>query len=448
MRPGQHTSPGGRATSIVFGTTLTPNSQPLADVAALLAKRLSASLRLVHVSEDPRAPIVLGTDEEHILGRVRAELDEEAERLRTSMGAEVQVHLAAGSVVDALTSVARFEVATALVVGSSTGGRAFLGTTAERTARQSTVPTLTLRAPDRLLSWLRGERPLRLLVGADLGRASQAARAFASALGAAGPVEVDVVLVASPAEVHERLGLRPPESAHRLSTEAEESLVRELQRTAPPSEPTARHRVVAARGSADANLASLADQGDFDLVVVGQRTNSLLEQLWYGSVARGVLRAAPVSVACVPPAGAAPRPPLREPRTVLAATDLSEAGECAVAQALSIVAENGAVHLAHVIPPAGPTEAAARRIREQAWYALSRLTATRDVDSPVRLERHVLEGAPADQVLALADRIGADLIVLGARSRSVVTRALLGSVAQAVSEKAKVPVLLVPVTAA
>lgn len=437
------------ASSIVFGTTLTPACQPLADVAALLAKRLNVPLRLVHVSEDPRAPIVLGTDEEHILGRVRAELDEEAERLRTSTGADVHVHLAAGNVVDALVSVARFEMATALLLGdSSTGGRAFLGTTAERAARQSTVPALTLRAPGRLLSWLRGERPLRVLVGADLGRASEAARVFASTMGAVGPIEVEVVLVASPAEVHERLGLRPPENEHRLSTEAEEALVRDLRRMAPPGETTVKLRVHAARGSADAHLASLADQGDFDLVVVGQRRHSLIEQLWYGSVARGVLRSAPVSVACVPPTTAVSRPLFREPRTVLVATDFTEVGDRAVAQAFGVVAEQGTVHLAHVIPVVAPTDAEARQNREQAWYALSRVTGTEDTNRSGRLERHVLEGAPADQLLALADRIGADLIVLGARSHSVVTRALLGSVAQAVSERAKAPVLLVPVTAA
>jgi len=437
------------ASSIVFGTTLTPACQPLADVAALLARRLNAPLRLVHVSEDPRAPIVLGTDEEHILGRVRAELDEEAERLRTSTGVDVHVHLAAGNVVDALVSVARFEMATALLLGdSSTGGRAFLGTTAERAARQSTVPALTLRAPGRLLSWLRGERPLRVLVGADLGRASEAARVFASTIGAVGPIEVEVVLVASPAEVHERLGLRPPENEHRLSTEAEEALVRDLGRMAPPGETTVKLRVHAARGSADAHLASLADQGDFDLVVVGQRRHSLIEQLWYGSVARGVLRSAPVSVACVPPSTAVSRPLFREPRTVLVATDFTEVGDRAVAQAFGVVAEQGTVHLAHVIPVAAPTDVEARQNREQAWYALSRLTATEDTNRSGRLERHVLEGAPADQLLALTDRIGADLIILGARSHAVVTRALLGSVAQAVSERAKVPVLVVPVTGA
>jgi nucleotide-binding universal stress UspA family protein len=436
------------ASAIVFGSTLTSDCRPLADVAALLAKRLNAPLRLVHVSEDPRAPIVLGTDEEHILGDVRAGLNEEAERLRTTTGGEVCVHLAAGNVVDALVSVARFEMATALVVGdSSTGARAFLGTTAERAARQSTVPALTLRTPGRLLSWLRGERPLRLLVGADLGRASEAARVFASTLGALGPSEVEVVIVASPAEVHERLGLRAPESEHRLSTEAEETLVRDLQRTAPANEATVKLRVHAARGSADAHLASLADQGDFDLVVVGQRRHSLLEQVWYGSVARGVLRSAPVSVACVPPATTATRPLFRAPRTVLVATDFTEAGDRAVVQAFGVVAEQGTVHLAHVIPSAASTDAEARASREQAWYTLSRLTADENTDRSARLEKHVLEGAPADQLLALADRIGADLIVLGARSHSVATRAVLGSVALSLSERARVPVLLVPTTA-
>lgn len=129
------------------------------------------------------------------------------------------------------------------------------------------------------------------------------------------------------------------------------------------------------------------------------------------------------------------------------ATDFTEVGDHAVAQALGAVAEQGTVHLAHVIPIAAPSEVEARQNREQAWYALSRVTSNDDTDRSGRVERHVLEGAPADQLLALADRIGADLIVLGARSHSVVTRALLGSVAQAVSERAKVPVLLVPVTA-
>lgn len=84
---------------------------PLAEVAGRLAERLKQPLRVVHVAEDPRAPIVLGADEEHILGSVREELEREAARIRTATGAEVRPHLAAGPVVDALVSIAEWELA-------------------------------------------------------------------------------------------------------------------------------------------------------------------------------------------------------------------------------------------------------------------------------------------------------------------------------------------------
>lgn len=55
-----------------------------------------------------------------------------------------------------------------------------------------------LGEPERLAAWLAGERPLRLLVGADLGRAAAAARRFAASLAAVGPCEVEVLHVAAP----------------------------------------------------------------------------------------------------------------------------------------------------------------------------------------------------------------------------------------------------------
>ncbi|MBC7172152.1 MAG: universal stress protein, partial [Polyangiaceae bacterium] len=350
------------AHSIVFGTTLKPDCQPLSEVAATLARRMNATLRLVHVCEDPRAPFVLGTDEEHILGPIRSTLDDEAARLRSLTGADVRVHLASGAVIDALVSVAEFELADALLVGGGTHSRRnLLGATAERASRNSAVPVLTLREPDRLLAWLRAERPLRVLVGADLGRAAEAARAFASTLGSVGPTEREVVFVVSPPEVHERLGLPAPSSAHALAREAEEALLRDLSRAAPPDEMDAVVRVLPARGSADAHLVGLADQGDFDLVVVGQRRNSMLEQLWYGSVARGVLRASPVSVACIPPAVGAEKPAFREPRVLLVGADFTEVGAAALVQAMGMVAEGGTVHLAHVLPAITRSEADTRR---------------------------------------------------------------------------------------
>jgi len=256
------------------------------------------------------------------------------------------------------------------------------------------------------------------------------------------------VLVASPPDVHERLGLPAPQNPHALAKDAEAALLRDLSRSAPPDESVAILRVLAARGSADAHLVGLADRGDFDLVVVGQRRRSILEQLWAGSIARGVLRASPVSVACVPPGVGAPKPAFRAPRVVLVGADFSEVGDRALAQAMGMVAEGGTIHLAHVLAVVAGSDSDARRAREQAWYALSRLIGDDALAArEASLEHHVLDGAPAEQLLTLAERIGADLIVLGARSRSMVSRAMLGSVAQSVTEGAKAPVLLVPLTA-
>jgi nucleotide-binding universal stress UspA family protein len=203
-------------------------------------------------------------------------------------------------------------------------------------------------------------------------------------------------------------------------------------------------KVLAARGSADARLVTLSDQESFDLVVVGQRRQSVVEELWYGSVARGVLRASPVSVACVPPPLGGASPVFRPPRVVLVGTDLDAVGDVALANAIGLAAGGAVVHVAHVVPSAATPEES-RRSREQAWFALSRLAApVIGPERPVGIERHFLEGAPSEQLLQLAMRIGADLIVLGMRGRGAASRALLGSVARTVSEEAGVPVLLVP----
>jgi nucleotide-binding universal stress UspA family protein len=145
--------------AIVFGTTLRPESAPLGQAAGQLAERLGQPLRLVHVAEDPRAPLVLGTVEESLLGPVRAELDAEAKRIASATGATVQAHLAAGAVADALVSLAEWELATVLIVGATTRRtRHPLGEIAERVSRRSPVPVLTVREVEGLSAWLSGDR--------------------------------------------------------------------------------------------------------------------------------------------------------------------------------------------------------------------------------------------------------------------------------------------------
>ncbi|HEV8339981.1 MAG TPA: universal stress protein [bacterium] len=52
--------------------------------------------------------------------------------------------------------------------------------------------------------------------------------------------------------------------------------------------------------------------------------------------------------------------------------------------------------------------------------------------------------SPAEAILAMADHIDTDLIVMGSHSRSGLARVVLGSVAESVLRRAHVPVLILP----
>lgn len=432
---------------IVCGTRLDELDVDVERMAALLAARRQIALRLVHVSEDSRAPVVLGTDEERILGDVRQRLNHRAAAAAQVAGAQVSAHLAAGAVVHALESVARIELADLIVVGTGAGSDwNVLGSTSERLTRSALMPVLTVRDPGVLTSWLEGLRPLRILVAADTGRAGTSARAFAVRLATLAPAEVTVAYVADPETTHRRLGIRTAGDGHTLHADALRVLEKALLAAAPPGE-VACIRVVPGRGSPDARVVGLADAEDFDLIVVGRRRESLLEQIWYGSVARGVLRAAPCSVVCVPPTD------LPAPLELLAREDVvlgidtfpSDLAACRAAIASACV--GGRVHLAHVIDGPGLSTDDLLSRKAAAWHQLTRLVAQLHDEAgnaKVSLVPHALDGRAAGELIALSERTNAQLLVLRRSNRTAAGRVLLGSVARSVTEASPIPVLLLP----
>lgn len=64
-------------------------------------------------------------------------------------------------------------------------------------------------------------------------------------------------------------------------------------------------------------------------------------------------------------------------------------------------------------------------------------------ETDVEVTGEPIEGAPADVILAEAERIGADLILIGNRNPADVTDMLLGSVTQRVLNAARIPVLVI-----
>jgi|SRR5579884_3144854 nucleotide-binding universal stress UspA family protein len=65
------------------------------------------------------------------------------------------------------------------------------------------------------------------------------------------------------------------------------------------------------------------------------------------------------------------------------------------------------------------------------------------VPTEIRVERQVVEGAPAEEILSAAQTMKADLIVMGTHGRTGLSRLLMGSVAEQVLRKAPCPVLTV-----
>jgi nucleotide-binding universal stress UspA family protein len=137
---------------------------------------------------------------------------------------------------------------------------------------------------------------------------------------------------------------------------------------------------------------------------------------------------------------------------ILIATDGSDSAREALEFGLDLAAEQGAwAFVVHVVPavdvmpypnigyvaPALPhefTEHDRESLQEAAELA---------AEKGVRVETALLKGRPADEIVAFADNIDADLIVVGSRGHGVITSALLGSVSSAVVHESRRPVLVV-----
>lgn len=64
-------------------------------------------------------------------------------------------------------------------------------------------------------------------------------------------------------------------------------------------------------------------------------------------------------------------------------------------------------------------------------------------DSQIDGDIDILEGDPADAIIEHADRISADLIVMGSRDQNRLKKLLFGSVSEKLSSKSDIPVLIV-----
>lgn len=422
---------------VICGTDFSTPAVAAGNIAAGIARANGVPLRLIYAIDQTATAGIFGGVTELVVASVRDRLTAEAERLR-STGVEVHEELVHGVPDEELIRLSK-ESTDRLIVVAATGWRSApfwtLGGVAERTARGAACPVLVVRDGDALDAWLRGERPLRVLVGVDLSAASEAPVRWIAQLRKAGPCEVRFAHIYSPVEEMARQGRRG--SLVDADPELQASLAEELSlRIRAAGEPDPQIIVRGNLGRPADPLINLVSEEKADLLVVATRQISPLERTWRGSVSYSALHLSPSSVATVPAGEALGAQALPRLERILAASDGSEGGRLAIGYALAIAPPGGVVHLVRVVGrDCTPEE------QERARQSLLEGVAHEHAG---RIEAEVIvSDDPAKAICHAAERTHADVICIATRGRSTIARTLLGSVSEAVVSSSRRPVLIV-----
>jgi nucleotide-binding universal stress UspA family protein len=289
---------------------------------------------------------------------------------------------------------------------------------------------------------------VRILVGSDLGAASDEAIRQAITIARAERAELAVCHVLPEPQLRSLFPEEHERDVQVLATIAPRTIaaVRAQVEQLQAAQPVA-FEVLVEQGSAYAELVDRAERWQADLIVIGNHGRSELKHFFLGSVAEKVARHAPCAalIARKSPEGA-----------VLVATDLSDPAQLALsAGAREATRRQRPLVVMHV------SDSLSRRTAP----AMALLGANPIVDSPevtrerdhlvrqiiesalkrleVEAEIRLVSGNPSEEILRLVNSLPAELLVLGTRGRGNVARIMLGGVATHMVESAPCSVLAV-----
>lgn len=287
--------------TILCGTDFSGNAEHASWAAGAMASRLKEPLKLVHVLPDSALLLSLIPSEATIDTDLRAR----AEVLSAHFGIEVEPISIFGVPAEALLEVALGSKASLIVVGalgSKVQPHWLVGSVAERVAQRSPLPVLVVRDSASIEAWARGERPLRVTVGVDLGPSSMVALRWVEGLRSVLPCDVCVAEIAWPVAEFARLGIKGPIELEGLRPDLQTTLQGELRAFAGELQGKGQtHFLVSAGwGRVDSHLAQLSQQVGTDLLVVGTHQRSWAARVWQGSISRGAIHQAHSNVACIP----------------------------------------------------------------------------------------------------------------------------------------------------
>jgi nucleotide-binding universal stress UspA family protein len=204
-------------------------------------------------------------------------------------------------------------------------------------------------------------------------------------------------------------------------------------------------------GDPGRSLVDLCERVAADLCVIGTRGLTGLKHLLLGSTAEYVVRRARCPVLTIHPDD---RAEISEARSVVVPTDLSGDSSVAVAAFLELFTPEDMPNVQLVFADSTPpyfeymTHERLERYhqedarREEIEQQMAPLVA--DFESRgFTVEKRVLDGPAVEAITDLAEKEGADLILMSTHGRSAIVNALLGRTAQRVVQHAPCPVLTV-----
>jgi nucleotide-binding universal stress UspA family protein len=254
----------------------------------------------------------------------------------------------------------------------------------------------------------------KILLATDFSSASEKAAAYAGALARRFSSTVEIAHVFDPSVVtsyEEAIVGLPVNERRRTANEDLERLRDELSASGINA------RTTLAEGHRPfANLLKIAKNQEVDLLVAGTESKSGLERLLLGSTAEQLLRNAECPVITVGPNAKIPSDAPLAFQTIVYATDFSAESAKAAVYALSFAQDSGA-HLYFCYVVQTDTTAKSESLDKTFQTALERMIPKSSYDwcSPECVVEH---GNAATAILELAERVHADLIVLGARKAS------------------------------
>ncbi len=454
--------------TILCGTDFSPVAARATAVAAQWADRLALPLELLHAIPAAVLPYEFEADSAVLVRSLKQASERELAKAVSPLlaaGRTVVSRTQIGAAEDVLTARAQELKARMVVVGTrgrSGAARLLLGSVAERLVRQAGCPVLVVPEPstEGFLAGTRRDGPLKIMVGLDRSRASDAAVDWVRELRKQIACEVTFVHVFWPPREHSRLGIAGPHDEFDDDPEVSDVIRREMEFTlgergfpsvgpspAAPGTPGATTlRIRPTRGREEEPLAWEAATDHVDLLVIGtaQRRGT-----WSaGSTALGIVRVSQVPVLCIPAALAeapavAGKDRLAPLAHVLAPTDLSDVGNGAVPQAYRLLrAGGGVVELLHVHDttrhPLTPEQQVA--VERQLRALIPQDAERRGIRTRISLVEHAI---PAEAILQASERLGVDTVVMASHGRGGIARAVLGSVTDAVVRASSRPVFVV-----